>query len=372
MKVLQITVHFAPNIGGVETHLIDLVKALVKRNWEVFVLCYRPLSTKTKWKIYEKNRGTQVFRVPWIPGLFYKFIPNPKLQFMYLFPGLFFVTPFVIIKEKPSVIHAHGLVASTVAVLWGKVFGIDVVISTHSIYSFPRSGLYHNFVKLIFKSAKKVLCLSQQSIEEIKSLGLNNKNIVRFTYWIDLEKFRKIQDAKSKLGWVNKFTVLFVGRLVPEKGINVLLNSINIWNKNIRLVFVGSGPLEKDIIVASIKNPSVKFIGKIDQDNLALFYSSADLTIVPSTSEEGFGRVIIESLASGTPVIGSKKGAISEVIDDTVGRLIEVDPKSIKESVEYFYRNPLKLKKLSQNTRSFAERRYAEENVANIIKAYLS
>ena len=54
-KVLQLTVHFSPNIGGVETHLDDLVKALVKRKWEVFVLAYQPLVAKKGWKLYEKD-----------------------------------------------------------------------------------------------------------------------------------------------------------------------------------------------------------------------------------------------------------------------------------------------------------------------------
>ena len=54
MKVLQLTVHYAPNVGGVETHLTDLVNGLAKRKHTVSVLTYRPLVKKASWKIYDK------------------------------------------------------------------------------------------------------------------------------------------------------------------------------------------------------------------------------------------------------------------------------------------------------------------------------
>lgn len=372
MKVLQLTVHFPPNVGGVETHLSDLVAALIKRKWEVLVLCYRPLSTVVPWKIYEVERKVKIFRIPWIAGFFYKFIRHPHIEFLYLFLGLFFATPLVLIFNKPDLIHAHGLVAASVAVFWGKIFGIDTVVSTHSIYSFPKSGWYHDFAKLIFNLARKVLCLSYQSLEEIRDLGIDKDKISTFTYWIDLKKFQKVQNAKNKLGWEDKFTVLFVGRLILEKGIDVLLRSVKDWNKRINLVFVGVGPLQKDILDTVKKNSRVKFAGKINQDSLPVFYSAADLVIVPSTSQEGFGRVIIEALACSTPVLASRKGAISEVMDSRVGKLIDINPDNIKKEVEYFFNHPRKLKNLAKNGRQFVEKRYGESNVQRIIEAYTS
>jgi len=92
--------------------------------------------------------------------------------------------------------------------------------------------------------------------------------------------------------------------------------------------------------------------------------------VVPSISEEGFGRVIIESLACGTPVVASNKGAIPEAMNETVGRFIEVTPEGIKNTVEYLYKNPKKLLRLSKNARSFVERRYSEDNVEAIIETY--
>lgn len=368
MRILQLTVHFPPNVGGVETHLSDLVKLLSKKEWKIVVLCYRPLSTKVGWKMYEYHNNLEIVRLPWFTGLWYRFVSYPLLEFLYLFPMFFFFTPVIILIKNPIIIHAHGLIAATSAVFWGKIFRKRVIISTHNIYSFPKYGLYRSFAKAVFNNAKRNLCLSKKSFEELKALGIDNASI--FTYWIDLRKFKMIENAKQKLGWKNEFTVLFVGRLIPEKGIDLLLKSIKTWKKEIKLVFVGVGPLEKLLISEAAKNSKIRFLGKVDQDNLPIIYSAADILIVPSISEEGFGRVIMEALACSTPVIASNLGAIPEAMDDTVGRLIDINPQNIKNTVEDFYMHPTKLAILSKNAREFALKRYSEKNGDTIIQSY--
>lgn len=371
MRILQLSVHYPPNIGGVETHLSDLLDILIKRNWEIFVLSYRPLSTKnTKWKLFETSKNLTVLRIPWMRGFFEKLVHFPILEFIYLVPGLFIVTPFVIIFFKPNILHAHGLIAAVTAVFWGKLFNIRVVVSLHSIYSFPKRGLYHDFVKMLLGKCDFVLGLSKKSNQEVISLGINKDKVGTFTYWIDLDRFIKIPHARKKLGLNYQFIVLFVGRLIEEKGVKELIKSVTYWNKNIHLIIAGTGPLEDEVKKASSDKKNVHFLGGIKQDKLPLLYSAADLVIVPSVSEEGFGRVIIESLACSTPVVASNRGAISEAMDETVGELIEVTWENIKKWVEYFYHNRGKLKNLAKMGRRFAERRYSEKNAEQIIKNY--
>ena len=267
---------------------------------------------------------------------------------------------------------AHGLVAGFVGVFWGKIFNKKIIISVHNIYNFPNKGLYKSFAKWVFASADKTLGLSKQSVKEIIALGISNKRVENFTYWIDLEKFKKLQNVKRSLGWKDKFTVLFVGRLVEEKGVNELLESVKGWDKNIILRIIGSGPLEQKVKEVALKHKNVKFIGIIYQDSLPLYYSGSDVLIVPSVSEEGFGRVILESLACNTPVIAARRGAISEAMDETVGRFINISPRAIKNEVEYLFAHPDELRNLAKNTRKFAERRYSEKNVEKIIRSYQS
>ncbi|OGM02432.1 hypothetical protein A2115_03145, partial [Candidatus Woesebacteria bacterium GWA1_41_8] len=350
----------------------DLVEALVRRKNEVFVLAYRPLTTKVDWKVYERRKGSEILRIPWIPGIFYNLVESPVLEFLYLFPGLFLLLPFIIIIKDPDVIHAHGLVAGFVGVCWGRLFGKRVVISTHNIYHFPDTGAYRNFVKWIFGKSDFVMGLSKQETGELSSLGIQKTRLGTFTYWIDLNKFKPISkiEAKKRVGWGEKFVSLFVGRLVSEKGIRPVLQAAESWNKNIHLAVVGFGPLEAEVKRISSNNKNVVFLGKIPNENLPVYYSAADILIIPSTHEEGFGRVILESLACGTPVIGSKRGAIPEAMDESVGQLIDVNVKNIRGAAEYFYKNPDRLMKLSKNARKFAEEKYSAANVEQIIRAY--
>lgn len=364
MKVLILSVHYLPNIGGAETHMSDLKEALLKRKNNVFVLTYQPLQTKASWKIYEKESGYQIFRIPWLVGLFYKFQHNPFLEFIYVFPGIFIFLPLIIIFQKPDVIHAHGIISGFVALCWGKIFNIRTVISTHNTYNFPHHGFFPRFVGWIFNNTDHILCLSSQSADEIGKLVQDKNKVSVFTSWVDLDKFHPLNKniSRKKLGWNDKFIVLFVGRLVPEKGVPELLLAARLFNKNIGLKIAGTGVMESKI--------GRYYIGKISQTDLPLYYSAADIVIVPSTHEEGFGRVIIESLACGTPVIGSNRGAIPQVMDETVGKLIDVTPGNIKDAVEYFYKNPGNLRKLSKNARHFAVKRYSEGNVKAIISTY--
>lgn len=372
MKVLQISAHFYPNVGGVETHLLDLVKALVKRGWRVTVLSYRPLTTNLKWRVYEKRVGIEIFRIPWLSGLFYQFVSYPIIEFLYLLPGLFLVCPFIIASKNPDVIHAHGLVAGFVAVFWGKLFRKEVIISTHNIYCFPKNGFYRGFARWILSQTSQTLSLSKKGTEEIKSLGVPQQNIKQFTYWIDVQLFRRVVNAKKKLRFNDKLVVLFIGRLVKEKGVDILLQSFGDWDKNIRLVIVGNGPLDNIVKQIAGRSKNLEVVGIVNQEELPIYYSASDLTIVPSVSEEGFGRVILESLACGTPVIGADRGSIPEAMDETVGKFIKITPENIKDAVEYFLNNRSKLKELSLNCRKFAERRYDEKNVEDVIKTYTS
>jgi len=359
-------------MGGLETHLEDLTKVIYKNGWFPVVLTYKPVTTKISAKFYEKKQDIEIFRIPWIGNYFYKLVKNPILEFIYLTPALFVMLPILLMfrYKEISVIHSHGLIAGFSSVFWGKLFGKKVITTTHSIYNFPASGIYHNFVAWIYNNSDTIFVLSDQSKREILNLRVDSDKVIRFTYWIDLKHFSKISGAKEKLRWNNKFVVLSAGRLVPEKGILELLDAAKGWNSKITLAIVGTGPLEKIIRDYTSKYHNIQYLGNIDSTKMPLYYSAADLLIVPSVHEEGFGRIILESLACGTPVIGSNRGAIPEAMDKSVGKLIDISPKNIKIAVETMYSQRSVLSKLASNCRKFAVSHYAEANAKVIIDSY--
>ncbi|RJR28764.1 glycosyltransferase family 1 protein [Candidatus Microgenomates bacterium] len=368
MKILQLTVHFSPNLGGVETHLNDLAKELVSGGEDLFVLCYRPLTNPVKWKVFETRTNFKVLRLPWIVGFFYKLVKFPALEFLYLTPILFLATPFVLIFYRPSVIHSHGLVAGFVGVFWAKIFNLSCITTTHSFYSFPNKGAYSAIARWIFSNSTKVLTLSKRSKREIKALGVEDKKIQVFTYWIDLDMFSPVSGAKLKLGINKKFTALFVGRLVEEKGVSILIDSICELNGRVNLLIAGEGPLKGKIMNYAKKYQYIRFVGSVPQSRLPLYYSAADVTVVPSLNEEGFGRVIIESLACNTPVIATNKGATSEAMDNSVGSFINISKDNLVNELQKYADN--NKKESNKKCINYARRKYSSKNIQVILNSY--
>lgn len=372
MKVLQLTAHFHPNLGGVETHLNDLVTELQQRSFNIFVLTYIPLTTHTKYRLYEKKKDLIILRIPWIKGFFYRLVKYPILEFLYLLPGLFIVTPFVVLFFKPRVIHSHGLVAGTVAVIWGKLFRKRVIITTHSIYHFPNNGMYHNFVVWLFRNAEHILVLSQQSKHEIESLGISAEKISVFTYWVNQELFKPLDRVgqKKKFGLGNTFTLLFVGRLIEEKGIIVLLDAFNQIRDKMTLLIAGDGPLRYMVQKSANENPDIQYLGRVEQSQLPALYNAVDVLVVPSIHEEGFGRIILESLSCGTPVIASKRGGIVEAMDESVGTFVDMNVNNLKGMIEFMDRENNKNKNKREDIVAFAKKRFSKNNINAIINSY--
>lgn len=370
MIILMLTIGFRPNIGGIETHFDDFLKVVSKYKINVTVVTYQPITSNSKGKVIEEFGKHKIIRIPWPKNFFYKLVDKPILEFLYLFPGIFLGGLILIMLNysKIKLIHSHGLIAGTAAVLLGKIFSKKIIISTHSIYNFPENSLYKWFAKWIFMNADHNLCLSQQSVQELINLGIPTKKVSKFTYWINLQKFRNLS-IKHKIN--SSLNVLFVGRLVKEKGVLQLLKSIEKFDKQITLSIAGDGPFRKNVDTAASKFPTkLKYLGKIANEKLPQIYNSADLIVVPSINEEGFGRVILEALACGKPVLASKKGGIPEAMNETVGEFIEPNPKAISSRINYLAKHRHILQKYSANARKYATDKYSEKNILQIIKYY--
>ena len=105
---------------------------------------------------------------------------------------------------------------------------------------------------------------------------------------------------------------LYIGRLSKEKGIHWMLEAF--LSEKQTLTIIGDGPLKEEIVELTKQYSVIQYKGAMDKKGVQLELSGAAVLVVPSVWQEPFGMVIIESFASGTPVIGSKIGAIAELI----------------------------------------------------------
>jgi len=112
---------------------------------------------------------------------------------------------------------------------------------------------------------------------------------------------------------------LFVGRLTEEKGIRTLLNAAK--TNNFKLMIIGDGPL-KELVEAAVKEtPSITYLGFQPRDNVINYLKKCKALIFPSIWYEGFPVIMVEALSTGTPIIASDLGSMSEIIEHGVNGL---------------------------------------------------
>lgn len=371
--VFILAIGFLPNIGGLETHLKDLIEELNKKDWKVTVLTYQPLNTPALGKWIEKAKNLIIFRLPILRGLFYKLYKKPLLEFLFLEPLLFLATPIVLLMYPDiSVVNGQGLIAGFTASFWSKVFRKRYVITAQSVYNFPKKGLYRQICRWIFKSADKVIAISNQTRKDIETLGIDSEKIIVYTNWENSDFFKPQNKdrAKKELGFTDKFVVSFFARLVEEKGVKVVIEAAKLFDKGIILAIYGEGPLMDYVKSAVQKNKNIVFMKTIPPDLLPLHYSAADLVVMPSLHEEGFGRVAAGALFCGTPVIASNRGALPEVVDNSVGKVINPIPKEIAKIVNFYFLNRAALRRCALNARKYALSKFSEKNAEVIISAF--
>jgi glycosyltransferase involved in cell wall biosynthesis len=373
--VLILTPFFSPNIGGVETHLDDLVSTLDEKGYNVFVQTYSPITTPgVPWKKWEK-KGNNIFitRYKWFgKDLFHKLENYPLLDFLYITPYLLIRVLFFMFlnNRKIEIIHAQGLNAAVMGIVLKKIFRKKLVVSLHAVYEL-NSQKTSRVIKSILLQADVVLGMSQVILKQFESSGFCPTKLMEYKYWIDTQRFKPVdqKSARNKTGIKDNFTVLFVGRLIKKKGADLLLD-IAKRLENIQFYFIGSGPEESAIKLAARNHANIFFLGGVSNSDLHIYYNSADIYCIPSVYEEGFGRVGMEAVACGIPVVGSNRGGIGEALDETVSLLVEPSVENLKKIIIDLYSDREKLLKLKKNCRNYALKNFSKENIELILKHY--
>ncbi|OGM31322.1 hypothetical protein A2803_03970 [Candidatus Woesebacteria bacterium RIFCSPHIGHO2_01_FULL_44_21] len=371
MDVIILSIGFRPNAGGLETHLTDLTDELSKR-YKVLVVTLSPLNTNVKARRIEQSGKLTIWRIPWYGGgLFYKLLNYPILEFIYLTPPLVLGMLLALLKyPKVKVIHAQGLSGIIVGGIFGKLFRKRVVVSTHFVYHFG-DNFFSKFSKWVYNLADRILCVSIKSGQEMLALGIDESKIGKCAYWINPMVFNATpkDKAKKSIGWDERFSVLFVGRFVKEKGIAELLSALKYLKENIIVYIVGDGPLKEMVQLAVEKNSNATYLGRVDNNKMPVYYSASDVVVVPSY-EETLGRVGMEALACGTPVVATNKGGIGEVVNAEVGILFSLSPKNIANAINKLYTNKKLYQRMQSHSREHVLKSYSPNNVEVFIKEY--
>ncbi len=344
MHLCLATDFFYPRVGGVETHVYNLARTAIRRGYRATIV-----TTVGGKRIIENLDGINVVRVQY-----------PKISGFFWLYGLERRLYIVLKKLSPDIIHVHhafspmGLVASAVA----KKLDIPVILTNHSIpLAYESFRLVWNYFSRIFllyhemRNIKKydaVIAVSPLAAEYIRIYYPYEDKIFLIPPPVD-DEFFSVESSKEEIGFGEEDSiVLFVGRPSAKKGIEFALYSFRIVARlepRAKLCIVG--PIEggyKYVLRSLIRSWDIEdrvvFMGKVSREYLRKIYSAADIFIFPSYGGESFGLVVLESMATGTPVVTTRGGALGKYISRyRLGVVTGFNPKKFAGAILFLLRN---------------------------------
>ena len=224
--------------GGMETYVDDIVPALSRHAGLVVVT--RKFS-RTGW--HERKDGIEVWRVPWVKG---KYLRNPTFNLFSFLLSLFLV------PRRVDVIYCHGIVASIFGKILSGIYGKPLVSRPAGIfyqYPFPLNRILFWLVRKVYLSSDRVIFHSQGEKDNFeRDVGRTGRRGEVILTGFPIGKFLSTDKSLGKeLGLGNETVLTFVGRFVPPKGIEYLVEAVNLLrDERIRVLMAGSGPLEAE------------------------------------------------------------------------------------------------------------------------------
>ena len=189
---------------------------------------------------------------------------------------------------------------------------------------------FQNFAK---NNITNLFPISKEAVNVSEKYGFNKKSLFQIPYGVDLLRFVKqdkeyVDSTKKRLG-LNSFTIAYFGRLVPEKGVDILLKATSILKeRNFKILIDNFSFYKSDYIIylnniIDEYNLSEKIVFfDSDHNQMPDYYNAVDLVVLPSIEnrnfKEQYGRVLVEAMSCETLVIGSNTGAIGEILDNPI------------------------------------------------------
>jgi len=254
------------------------------------------------------------------------------------------------------------------------------VISSFHHYDTPKTFVdflylpfFHYLEKRQFKLHQNIIVDSYFSKKEIIRYYRINKNLIKvIPIGIDTNKFHPKNYSKEIREKYGQNILLYVGPFEERKKIPILLEAMVLIIKeirNVKLLLIGKGTLYnycKNKVISLNIQDHVSFLGYLNDTDLVKYYASVDLFVFPSELE-GFGQVILEAMASGTPVICANRLPMSELIEDGGITFNLNNPKDLSQKIIDLLVNRNGLEDLKKKALSVVEK-YKRINIA---KKYL-
>jgi glycosyltransferase involved in cell wall biosynthesis len=341
MHIAQVTLRYAPALGGVEYHVGNLANELNKQGHRITIYTSYFLDNikeDTSLLPFEKSQNITVKR--------YKFL---KLMHgrdsTYIQPRIF----ADLSKEKPDIIHVHGFRFFPVygGIMFTYLSRIPVIATLHHDPQLDVTVLQRLHDRIFLSRLdrlSKIIALTEFERVFLTNM-INKENITVIPNGISdmfiemCDRFLNIRDQlRTNLKVFHKFVIISIGRVVPSKNIEIVLQALSALSYPLKdnIILVICGPTNDNYKAQLLQltndlklQHNVVFYGQVTEEEKAMLLCSADLFVFP-TSSEGFGIVILEALAAGLPVLASNIDTIesfmNQINQSTAAYLL--DPKN--------------------------------------------
>ena len=377
-RLCIVTHTFLPHVGGIEKVVYEQSKRLMQKNFEPKVVTSRIQTAK--------NYVFEGINVECYESLNTGF----RLGIPYVVPTISSLGIFTKAVKNCKIVHAHGhpylssLLASKLAKQYGKPFVLtqhNTFIEYNSIFDEVERLNDLTVGKETLREADKIIAISNATKDYVLSLGAKPSKVKVLHNGVDLNRFRPMlkikEEMRRKLGIPQDATVvLTVRRLVYKNGVDTLIQSANIAvKKNPKIVFlvVGKGP-DMSSVQMQVKHLGIeqnfRLTGFVPDEDLPLYYNTADLFALPSKSGEGLPLVALEAMACGLPVIATNVGGISEIMVKDYGKLVPPNnPDALAKAILDFAE--IDFTPYQSELRAMVEEKYSwDKNVERLIEIY--
>jgi len=333
LRVLMLTWEFPPRVvGGLARHAGELSLALAKSGVEVAVITAHTPGSSAVEQLWPKRKSDK-------PGslIVHRTLPEAihPIDFISSIHQLNFalLQQYLSLGKNFDLVHAHDWLVGQAAWTLKQGLGLPLVGTIHATERGRHHGIFNalqSYINaqewLLTYEAGKVICCSQFMAEELKGgLKVPQEKIRVIPNGVEVDRLKVPERLKPGLvefrtWWAGEHEkiVLFVGRMVREKGADVIIEAmpkvIAGW-PNVKFVLVGGGASRHLWARAHALGVSSRLHipGYVSEDDLVRLYRVADVAVFPSLYEP-FGIVALEAMATGVPVITSDIGGFREVV----------------------------------------------------------
>lgn len=389
--------------GGQTVYILNLAKALSKKNIKVDIFT-------RYFDHYEKqeeliNDKVKIIR---IPAGKKKFIPKERLyEVMPEFAEKIMLYLHKT-KKKPQIIHSHYWDGGYAGILLSKMLDIPHINTSHTfgkvkklkmkIEKVSREKLvsaYRFHVRIaieqkIFNKADAILVLCETSRIQLLHYYIVDFEKIKVIYpGVDIDIFNPRKNALDKKIQLKENSILTMSRLVPAKGIDRLIEALNLIKKSINFNLYIGGDINSqnaskeekatkklllDLIEKYHLKDRVTFLGQLNHKEVAAYYRNTDLFVLPSRYEP-FGLTTMEAMACGSIcLISNVAGSKEVIIDGLNGFVIDMhDRKLFAKKILDILKNKKNNRKIAQNAVFTIKQHYSWEKIVdNIINFYSS